>query len=127
MKNVLTTTGATVGFDVGKFVKGRTRLVLTDTLGQVRVVFVDSSFSGVFREHLAQRYGVSVGKLAHVRWKKPISASMLGGGLWNAISRGLLQNEDWQRSMTEACGMPMRRLLWLTFRAFSNFANSNSF
>lgn len=98
VKNAATATGQTVGFDAGKQVKGRKRLVLTDTLGhvlasrvlpanavdgaaiafwdevatthellgQVAVVFVDSSFNGVFREHLAQRYGVRVEKPAHV-------------------------------------------------------------
>ena len=80
-KNAATATGAAVGFDAGKLVKGRKRLVLTDTLGhvlasrvvpanavdgaaattfwdevvavhdllgQVQVIFVDSSFNGVF-------------------------------------------------------------------------------
>ena len=103
MKNAATATGATVGFDAGKLVKGRKRLVLTDTLGnilasrvlpanaadgpaaiafwdevgashallgQVRVVFVDSSFHGVFRTHLAQRYGIRVEKPTHVLVKK---------------------------------------------------------
>ena len=35
VKNAATATGATVGFDAGKLVKGRKRLVLTDTLGNV--------------------------------------------------------------------------------------------
>ena len=35
VKNTATATGATVGFDAGKLVKGRKRLVLTDTLGHV--------------------------------------------------------------------------------------------
>ena len=35
VKNAATVTGTTVGFDAGKLVKGRKRLVLTDTLGQV--------------------------------------------------------------------------------------------
>ncbi|TDN35856.1 hypothetical protein E4631_05640 [Hymenobacter sp. UV11] len=35
VKNAATATGATVGFDAGKLVKGRKRLVLTDTLGHV--------------------------------------------------------------------------------------------
>ena len=98
VKNAATATGATVGFDAGKLVKGRKRLVLTDTLGnilasavlpanaadgpaaiafwdevaaghellgQVQVVFVDSSFHGVFRDHLAQRYGIRVEKPTH--------------------------------------------------------------
>ena len=124
VKNAATATGATGGFDAGKLVKGRKRLVLTDTLGhvlasrvvpanaadaiafwdevvavhdllgQVQVVFVDSSFNGVFREHLAHRYGVRVEKPAHVLVKKPISASMPGGRLWNEPSRGLAQSED---------------------------------
>ena len=99
VKNAATATGATVGFDAGKLVKGRKRLVLTDTLGnilasrvlpanaadgpaaiafwdevaashallgRVQVIFVDSSFNGVFREHLAQRYGIRVEKPTHV-------------------------------------------------------------
>ena len=41
-----------------------------DLLGQVRVVFVDSSFNGVFREHLARHYGIRVEKLAHVLVEK---------------------------------------------------------
>lgn len=32
VKNAVITTGATAGFDAGKLVKGRKRLVLTDTL-----------------------------------------------------------------------------------------------
>ena len=92
-----------MGFDAGKLVKGRKRLVLTDTLGNVlasrlvpanavdgtaaiafgdevvathallgqgQVVFVASSFNGVFREPLAHRYGVRVEKPAHVLVKK---------------------------------------------------------
>ena len=103
VKNTATATGATVGFDAGKLVKGRKRLVLTNTLGQVlvirvlpadavagaaaiafwdevaathellgvvQVVFVDSSFHGVFRQHLAQCYGIRVGKPAHVLVRK---------------------------------------------------------
>ena len=35
VKNAATATGATVGFDAGKLVKGRRRLGLTDTLGNV--------------------------------------------------------------------------------------------
>ena len=103
VKNAATATGTTVGFDAGKLVKGRKRLVLTDTLGNVlascvlpadavdgaaaiafwdevapthdllglvQVVFVDSSFNGVFREHLAQRYGIRVEKPAHVLVQK---------------------------------------------------------
>ena len=103
VKNTTTATGATVGFDAGKLVKGRKRLVITDTLGhvlasrvlpahavdgaaaiafwdevapthellgQVQVVFVDSSFNGVFREHLARRYGIRVEKPAHVLVRK---------------------------------------------------------
>ena len=103
VKNAATATGTTVGSDAGKRVKGRKRLVLTDTLGnalasrvlpadavdgaaaiacwdevaalpdllgQGQVVFVDSSFNGVFREHLAQRYGIRVEKPAHVLVQK---------------------------------------------------------
>ena len=103
VKNAATATGPTVGFDAGKLVKGRKRLVLTDTLGNVlasrvmpadavdgaaaiafwdevatthellahvQVVFVDSSFNGVFREHLARRYGIRVEKPVHVLVKK---------------------------------------------------------
>ena len=103
VKNAATATGATVGFDAGKLVKGRKRLVLTDTLGnvlasrvlppnaadgpaavafwdeaaamhdllgQVQVVFVESSFNGVFRKHLAHRYGIRVEKPAHVLVEK---------------------------------------------------------
>ena len=103
VKNTATATGATVGFDAGKLVKGRKRLVLTDTLGHVlasrvlpadavdgaaaiafwdevaathellgavQVVFVDSSFHGVFRLHLAQRYSIRVEKPAHVLVQK---------------------------------------------------------
>ena len=36
VKNAATATGATVRFDTGKLVKGRKRLVLTDTLSHVR-------------------------------------------------------------------------------------------
>ena len=103
VKNAATATGAPVGFDAGKLVKGRKRLVLTDTLGnvlarrglpanaadgpaaiafwgeaaamhdllgQVEVVFVESSFNGVFRAHLARRYGIRVEKPAHVLVEK---------------------------------------------------------
>ena len=98
-KNAARATGTTVGFYAGKLIKGRKRLVLTDTLGnilasrvlpahaadgpaaiafwdevaashellgQVQVVFVDSSFHGVFRAHLAQCYGIRVEKPTHV-------------------------------------------------------------
>jgi len=81
--------------DAGKVVKGRKRLVLGHVLasrvlpanavdgaaasafwdevatthgllGQGQVVFVDSSFNGFFREHLARHYGIRVEKPAHV-------------------------------------------------------------
>ena len=35
VRNAATATGETVGFDAGKLVKGRKRLVLLDTLGKV--------------------------------------------------------------------------------------------
>ena len=35
VKNAATATGVPVGFDAGKLIKGRKRLVLTDTLGNV--------------------------------------------------------------------------------------------
>ena len=103
VKNAATATGSTVGFDAGKLVKGRKRLVLTDTLGnvlasrvvpadavdgsaaiafwdevavlhdllgQVQVIFVDSSFNGIFREHMARHYGIRVEKPTHVLVKK---------------------------------------------------------
>ena len=35
VKNMATATGATVGFNAGKLVKGRKRLMLTDTLGHM--------------------------------------------------------------------------------------------
>ncbi len=103
MKNAATATGATVGFDAGKLVKGRKRLVLIDTLGnvlasrvvpahvsdaaaaiafwdevatvhpllgQVQVVMGDSSFAGLFAEHLARRYGVRFEKPVHIVLKK---------------------------------------------------------
>jgi len=96
VKNAAT---ATVGFDAGTLGKGRKRLVLThtlgnvlasrvvpthvhegaagicfwdevaathDLLGQVQGVFVDSTFHGAFRHHLAQRYAVRVEKPAQV-------------------------------------------------------------
>ncbi|RZK40512.1 MAG: hypothetical protein EOO57_02425 [Hymenobacter sp.] len=88
VKNAATATGDTVSFDAGKLVKGRKRLVLIDTLGnvlaskvvpagdsdaataiafwdavaaqlpllgQVQVVMGDSSFAGLFADHLRQR------------------------------------------------------------------------
>lgn len=103
MKNAATATGATVGFDAGKLVKGRKRLVLIDTLGnvlasrvvaahvsdaaaaiafwdevaathpllgQVRVVMGDSSFAGLFAEHLARCYDVRFEKPVHIVLKK---------------------------------------------------------
>jgi len=103
VKNTATATGATVGFDAGKLVKGRKHLVLTDTLGHelaswvlpadavdgaaaiafwdevaathellgaVQVVFVDTSFHGVFCQHLAQRDGIRVEKSVHVLVRK---------------------------------------------------------
>lgn len=41
-----------------------------DWSGQEQVVFVNSSFYSVFREHLAQRYGTRVEKPAYVPVKK---------------------------------------------------------
>ena len=41
-----------------------------ELLGAIQVVFVDSSFYGVFRQHLAQCYGIRVGKPAHVLVRK---------------------------------------------------------
>lgn len=103
VKNAATATGATVGFDAGKLVKGRKRLVLIDTLGnvlasrvvpahvsdaaaaiafwdelaathpllgQVHVVMGDSSFAGLFAEHITRYYGVRFEKPAHILLKK---------------------------------------------------------
>lgn len=103
MKNAATATGATVGFDAGKLVKGRKRLGLVDTLGnvlasrvvpahvsdaaaaiafwdkvagahpllaQVQVVMGDSSFAGLFAEHLRLRYGLQLEKPTHIVLKK---------------------------------------------------------
>ena len=44
VKNAATATGETVGFDAGKLVKGRKRLVLIDTLGNVPGDFIYNSF-----------------------------------------------------------------------------------
>ncbi|SMB99733.1 hypothetical protein SAMN00120144_3585 [Hymenobacter roseosalivarius DSM 11622] len=41
-----------------------------ELLGQVQVIFVDNSFNGVFREHLAQHYGIRVEKPTHVLVEK---------------------------------------------------------
>ena len=41
-----------------------------ELLSAVQVVFVDSSFHGVFRQHLAQRYGIRVEKPARVPVRK---------------------------------------------------------
>ena len=41
-------------------------VVTHELLWAVQVVFGDSFFPGVFRQHLAQRYGIRVGKPAHV-------------------------------------------------------------
>jgi transposase len=103
VKNAATATGNTVGFDAGKLVKGRKRLVLIDTLGnvlaswvvpagesdaataiafwdavaaqlpllgQVQVVMGDSSFAGLFADHLRQRYGLRFEKPTHIVLKK---------------------------------------------------------
>ena len=103
VKNAATATGSTVGFDAGKLVKGRKRLVLIDTLGnvlaswvvpagesdaataiacwdavaaqlpllgRVQVVMGDSSFAGLFADHLRQRYGLRFEKPAHIVLKK---------------------------------------------------------
>ena len=103
VKNAATATGETVGFDAGKLVKGRKRLVLIDTLGnvlascvvpagesdaataiafwdavaaqqpllgQVQVVMGDSSFAGLFADHLRQRYDLRFEKPTHIVLKK---------------------------------------------------------
>lgn len=103
VKNAATATGATVGFDAGKLVKGRKRLVLVDTLGnvlasqvvpahvsdaavaiaywdevaathpllgQVQVVMGDSSFAGLFADHIARHYGLRFEKPAPSVLKK---------------------------------------------------------
>jgi transposase len=41
-----------------------------ELLGAVQVVFVDSSFHGVFRRHLARRYGIRGEKPVHVLVRK---------------------------------------------------------
>ncbi|MGI4884037.1 MAG: transposase [Janthinobacterium lividum] len=92
VKNAATATGATVGFDAGKLVKGRKRLVRIDTLGNVlasrvvpahvsdaaahpllalvQVVMGDNSFAGLFTEHLAHYYCVRFEKPVHIVLKK---------------------------------------------------------
>ena len=62
VKNAATATGATVGFDAGKLVKGRKRLVLLDTLGHVlasRVVpasVSDAAAALAFWDEVAARH-----------------------------------------------------------------------
>lgn len=154
MKNAATATGATVGFDAGKLVKGRQRQVLTDTLGhvlarrvwpanaadgpaaiacwdevaamhdllgQVQVVFVDRSFNGVFREHLARRSGIRVEKPVHVlvektnfclhdwRWMVERTFAWLGANrrLSKEYDRGLHHANAW------ICLANIRRVLKL--------------
>ena len=152
MKNASKPTGAPVGFDAGKLVKGRHRLVLTDTrghvrasrvvpagaadgpaaiafwdevaamhdlLGQVPVVFVDSSFNGVFREHLAQRYGIRVEKPVHVLVEK--TNFCLHAGRWMVertfawISANRRLSKEYDRSLHHAnawiCWANIRRIL----------------
>ena len=41
-----------------------------ELLGAVQVIFMDNSFHGVFRQQLAQRYGIRVEKLARVLVRK---------------------------------------------------------
>ena len=41
-----------------------------ELLEVIQVVFVDGSFRGVFRQHLAQHYGIRVEKPAHMLVKK---------------------------------------------------------
>lgn len=98
VKNTATSTRA-VGYDAGKHVKGRKRLFVVDTLGNllastvvsadyhdgtaavrfwdevvahhellqnVEVVYVDGTFTGVFRQHLAEQYQIGVEKPTHV-------------------------------------------------------------
>lgn len=95
VKNAALAPRAMVGFDAGKLVTAR---MLTDTLSNVlarrvvpaalagtfwdevtaahnwldqgQVVFVDGSFTKVFRENLAHRYGIRVEKPVHVLVEK---------------------------------------------------------
>ena len=94
-KDAATATGTPVGFDAGKRVKGRRRLVLPGPLsrvlpadgpaasafwdevtalhdlpGPVQVVFGDRSFNGVSRESLARGSGIQVEKPVHIRVEK---------------------------------------------------------
>lgn len=43
---------------------------LHELLGQIQVVFINSALSGVFREHMAPRYGIRVEKPTHVLVEK---------------------------------------------------------
>lgn len=139
VKNAATATGATIGFDAGKQVKGRKRLVLTDTMGnvlasrvlpanvhdgtaasafwdevgtshpllsEVQVVFVDSTFHGAFRHHLAHRYGIRVAKPAQVviekrhfclhAWRWIVERTLA----WLSMNRRL--SKEYDRSLAHA-------------------------
>ena len=160
VKNAATATGATVGFDAGKLVKGRKRLVLTDTLGhvlasrvvpadaadgpaaiaswdevaaahdlpgRVPVVFVDSSFNGVFRTHLAQRYTIRVEKPAHVLVEKTDFYIHAWRWIVERTFAWLSANRRLSRNTTEICAMPTPGLRSPTLDESSNSANANSF
>ena len=143
VKNTATATGATVGFDAGKGVKGRKRLVLPDTLGHVlasrvlpadavdgaaaiafwdevaathellgaiQVVFVDSSFHGVFRQHLARRYGMRVEKPAHVLVRKTDFCPQ--AGRW--IVKCTFAQFDINRHLSKEYGRTLRHVnIWI--------------
>ena len=132
-----TATGATVGFDAGKLVKGRKCMGINDTIGHVlaswvlpadavdgaatsafwdevaapyemleavQVVFMDSSFHGVFRQHLAQRYSIRVEKPAHV----PVRTTNLCIHAWRWIVERTFAWLDMNRRLSKEYAWTLR-------------------
>ena len=154
MKNAATATGATVGFDAGKLVKGRKRLVLIDTLGnvlasrvvpahisdaaaaiafwdeivgthpllaQVQVVMGDSSFAGLFAEHVRMHYGLRFEKPMHSVLRKKNFCLHKKRGLvertlaWLSANRRL--SKEYDRLLTRANAW----IMWANIRRILKF------
>ncbi len=150
VQNAATATGATVGVDASKLVKGRKGLVLIDTVGNVlarrvvpaqvsdeaathpllewvQAVMGDSSFAGVFAEHLGHRYGVRFGKLVHIILKKKNlcihqNRWMVERTLaWLSANRRLAEEYDWLLTRANAW------IMWANIRRVLKFCYLKQF
>ena len=98
-----------------------------DWLGPVEGVFVDRSFNGVFRQHLARRCGIRVEKPAHMLVEKTNCCIHVWRWIVGRTVAWLSANHRLSRECDRGLPTPTLGFAWRTSGGGLNSANSNSF